>query len=117
MEPFLMIGSYLGDALVHSSFALLNMAGFWNPITLLGPITNYLFLRVVGGDKQTETSQEERYKQQDVQKYEQLKQWQKENNSFWPRFRDLANPWALAVAGCGFIGVVIEEALRGTFEM
>ena len=93
------------------------MAGFWNPIVLLGPITNYLFLRVVGGDKQTEASQEERYKHQDPHKYDQFKQWQTENNSVWPGFRDLANPWALAVAGCGFISVVVEEALRGTFDM
>jgi steroid 5-alpha reductase family enzyme len=113
----LMNRSYLGDTLVHFSFTLLNMAGFWNPIVLLGPIANYLFLRVVGGDKQTEASQEERYKYQDSHKYEQLKQWQKENNSFWPGLRDLVNPWALAVAGCGFIAVVVEEALRGTFDM
>ncbi|KAJ5336239.1 Protein of unknown function DUF1295 [Penicillium brevicompactum] len=108
--------NYLGDTLVHFSFTLLNMAGFWNPIVLLGPITNYLFLRLVGGDKQTEASQLERYKSQDSSKYDQLRQWQKENNSFWPAIRQLANPWALAVVGCGFISVVIEEGLRVTLD-
>jgi hypothetical protein len=107
----------LGDTLVHFSFTLLNVAGFWNPIVLLGPIANYCFLRLVGGDKQTEASQMQRYEAEDHTKYEQLKQWQKENNSFWPALRDLASPWALAVAGCGFIAVVVEEGLRGTFDM
>lgn len=92
------------------------MAGFWNPIVLLGPITNYLFLRLVGGDKQTEASQLERYKSQDPLKYDQLKKWREEDNSFWPALRQLASPWAFAVVGCGLIGVVIEEGLRGTFD-
>ncbi|KAJ5033862.1 hypothetical protein NUH16_005280 [Penicillium rubens] len=107
--------NYLGDTLVHCSFALLNMAGPFNPVVILGPLANYLFLRFVGGDKQTEASQEERYKSQDPHKHEQLQQWQREKNSFWPGLRDLVNPWALAVAGCGFIGVVIEEGFRGAY--
>ncbi|CAI7591235.1 unnamed protein product [Penicillium glandicola] len=109
--------NYLGDTLVHFSFALLNMAGPFNPIVILGPVTNYLFLRFVGGDKEIETSQEERYKSQDPHKYGQLRQWQREKNSFWPDLRDLVNPWALAVASCGFIGVVIEEGFRGAYDM
>jgi hypothetical protein len=90
------------------------MAGPFNPVVILGPLTNYLFLRFVGGDKQTEASQEERYESQDPHKHEQLRQWQREKNSFWPGLRDLVNPWALAVAGCGFIGVVI-EGFRGAY--
>ncbi|OQD88933.1 hypothetical protein PENANT_c003G02343 [Penicillium antarcticum] len=104
--------NYLGDTLVHFSYALLNVAGNFDPVVLLGPLSNYLFLRFVGGDKQTEASQEERYKAQDAHKYEQLQHWQKENNSFWPSPKDLMNPWALAVAGCGFIAVVLEEGMR-----
>ncbi|KAJ5766130.1 uncharacterized protein N7511_003746 [Penicillium nucicola] len=104
--------NYLGDTLVHFSYALLNLAGNFNPFVLLGPLSNYVFLRFVGGDKQTEASQEERYKAHDVHKYEQLRLWQKQNNSFWPSLKDLKNPWALAVAGCGFIAVVLEEGLR-----
>ncbi|KAJ5395010.1 uncharacterized protein N7487_009313 [Penicillium crustosum] len=109
--------NYLGDTLVHFSFALLNMAGPFNPVVILGPVANYLFLRFVGGDKQTEASEEERYKSQDPHKYEQLRQWKREKNSFWPDLHDLVNPWALAVAGCGFIGVVIEEGFRGAYDM
>lgn len=93
------------------------MANNFNPVVVLGPLANYLFLRVMGGDKQTEASQEERYKSEDPHKYAQLQQWQKEKNSFWPELRDLLNPWALAVAGCGFIGVVIEEGFRGAYDM
>ena len=83
------------------------MAGRFNPVVILGPLANYLFLRFVGGDKQTEASQEERYQSEDPHKYEQLRQWQREKNSFWPDLRNLVNQWALAVAGCKFIGVVI----------
>lgn len=93
------------------------MAGPFNPVVILGPVANYLFLRFVSGDKETEASQEERYKSQDPHKYEQLRQWKREKNSFWPDLRDLVNPWALAVAGCGFIGVVIEEGFRGAYDM
>ncbi|KAJ5520944.1 hypothetical protein N7463_001397 [Penicillium fimorum] len=109
--------NYLGDTLVHFSFALLNMAGRFNPVLILGPVANYLFLRFVGGDKETEASQEERYKSQDPYNYGQLQQWQREKNSFWPCLEDLVNPLALAVAACGFIGVGIEEGLRCAYDM
>ncbi|KAJ5971395.1 uncharacterized protein N7479_001313 [Penicillium vulpinum] len=109
--------NYLGDTVVHFSFAVLNMAGPFNPVIILGPMANYLFLRFVGGDKQTEASQEERYKSDDPHNYGQLRQWQREKNSIWPGLQDLVNPWALAVAGCGFIAVVIEEGLRGAYDM
>lgn len=84
---------------------------------LLGPLANYVFLRCVGGDKQTEDSQEERYKTKDLHKYVQLREWRREQNSFWPSLRDLTNPWALAIAACGLIGVVLEETVRRTFVM
>ena len=72
--------SYLGDALVHASFALLNIANGLNPVVLLGPVANYLFLRLFGGDKENETGQEERYTKYDKQKYEQLQAWRQEKN-------------------------------------
>lgn len=84
---------------------------------LLAPLTNYLFLRCIGGDKRTETSQETRYRLRDAHKYEQLRKWQDDQNSFWPSLRDLANPWTLAVVGCGLIGVVVEEVVRLGFDM
>ena len=100
---------------MHLSFAVLNLTDSFNPLALLGPLANYAFLRYIGGDKQTEESQEVRYQVNDPQKYQQLKQWRREKNSFWPSMHDLINPWTLAVAGCGLLGIVVEESLRTTF--
>ncbi|KAE8371871.1 hypothetical protein BDV26DRAFT_114263 [Aspergillus bertholletiae] len=105
--------NYLGDALVHISFVILNAANSFHPLVLLGPVANYVYLRFVGGDKQNEASQEARYKEQDSYKYQQLQTWRREKNSFWPRFSELANPWTWAVVGSGLVGVVLEEAIRG----
>merc|ERR1711981_1075508 len=50
--------NYLGDALIHASFPLLLYgSGMLHPLALLGPAANYVYLRYVGGDRQTETSQ------------------------------------------------------------
>ncbi|KAF7712866.1 Uncharacterized protein PECH_001980 [Penicillium ucsense] len=109
--------NYLGDTLVHLSFLVLNITNKFNPLVLLGPLTNYLFLRFVGGDKQTEQSQEERYRENAPEKYEQLCAWRKEKNSFWPSLREITNPWTLAVLGCGFVGVGLERALRRSLAL
>ncbi|KAJ5183805.1 hypothetical protein N7492_001421 [Penicillium capsulatum] len=109
--------NYLGDTLVHVSFAVLNMADRFSPVVLLGPLANYLFLRYVGGDKQTEDSQEERYKVEDAQKYKQLQDSRQQQNSFWPSTQVLCQPWALVVAGCGLFGIVAEEILRKACDM
>ncbi|KAJ5937627.1 hypothetical protein N7454_003969 [Penicillium verhagenii] len=45
--------NYLGDTLVHLSFAVLSLANSFNPVVFVGPLANYVFLRFVGGDKQT----------------------------------------------------------------
>ncbi|GLA28793.1 DUF1295 domain protein [Aspergillus phoenicis ATCC 13157] len=105
--------NYLGDTLVHISFAVLNVANNFNPIVLLGPLTNYFFLRFVGGDRQTEASQETRYRTEDLHKYEQLQSWRREKNSFWPGFTEVVNPWTWVVLGAGVLGVVVEEGIRG----
>lgn len=102
---------------MHLSFAVLNISNSFNPLVFLGPLTNYLFLRCVGGDKQTESSQEDRYQTEDPEKYQQLMQWRSENNSFWPSLRDLTKPWALSVAACGLMGIFVEETVRTSFEM
>lgn len=107
----------MGDTLVHISFLLLNVTDSFNPIVLLGPLANYLFLRLVGGDKRTEESQEKRYPEADPHKYEQLQSWRGEKNSFWPLLKDLTNPWALAVVGCGLIGVAAEEIVRSALTL
>ncbi|KAF7182950.1 hypothetical protein CNMCM7691_002694 [Aspergillus felis] len=106
--------NYLGDTLVHLSFVVLNAANTFNPLVLLGPIANYVFLRVVGGDAQNEASQEERYRTQDPHKYAQLQAWRREKNSFWPALSELANPWTWAVVASGLVGVVVEEVVRSS---
>ncbi|KAJ5660474.1 hypothetical protein N7507_006925 [Penicillium longicatenatum] len=109
--------NYLGDTLVHISFAVFNLANSFNPVIFLGPLANYLFLRFVGGDKQTEASQEERYQASDPEKLTQLREWQREKNSFWPSLRDLVSPWALAVYSCGFMGAFAEEMVRTRYNL
>lgn len=113
----LVTSSYLGDTLVHLSFGMMNLSNSFNPIVLIGPLANYLYLRCVSGDKQTEASQDERYPSDDPKKFIQLQQWRGENNSFWPSLHDLTKPWALAVAACGLIGVFVEETVRTSLEM
>lgn len=108
--------NYLGDTLVHCSFALLNAANKFNPLVLLGPVANYVFLRCVGGDKQTEASQEERYRKSNAGKYQQLQAWRREKNSFWPGLAELANRWTWVVLGGGLVGVFVEEVVRGVLE-
>ncbi|PYI29195.1 DUF1295 domain protein [Aspergillus indologenus CBS 114.80] len=105
--------NYLGDTLVHLGFAFINCATNFNPLVILGPLTNYVFLRFVGGDKMTEASQEDRYKTADLHKYDQLQEWKSKKNSFWPGFKEIVNPWTWAVVGFGVVGVVVEEGLRG----
>lgn len=80
---------------------------------LLGPLTNYIFLRFVGGDKQNEASQETRYRAEDPLKYEQLQSWRREKNRFWPGLTEVVNPWTWAVVGAGVVGVIAEEGIRG----
>lgn len=93
------------------------MADRFSPVVLLGPLANYLFLRCVGGDKQTEASQEERYRVEDPQKHAQLHESRRRQNSFWPSYQDMCNPWTLVIAGCGVIGIVAEEVLRTACDM
>lgn len=101
---------------MHCSFALLNAANKFNPVVLLGPLANYVFLRCVGGDKENEASQEERYKTKDPHKYQQLQVWKRQNNSFWPGPSELVNPWTWIVLGTGMIGFFAEEVMRGIFS-
>ncbi|EPS99545.1 hypothetical protein FOMPIDRAFT_1050578 [Fomitopsis schrenkii] len=104
--------NYLGDALVHFSFpVLLYSAGLLHPLALLGPLTNYAFLRVLGGDRETEAFQAEVYKADPI-KHEQFLQYRREKNSFWPALKELANGWTWAVIGVGAGGVVLERGLR-----
>jgi len=105
--------NYLGDALVHASFPILLYAsGVLHPLSLVGPLANYVFLRYIGGDKENEAHRERRYSSSDPIKFSQLEEWRKEKNSFWPQLKEFANPWTWAVVGAGFAGVGLERILR-----
>lgn len=76
-------------ALIHLSFGLLSIPAYGydvmtSALLLAGPLANYAFLRTVGGDKQTEQSQAERYAKEDSEKYDEFQQYQTTVNSFWP---------------------------------
>jgi steroid 5-alpha reductase family enzyme len=105
--------SYLGDALIHASFPILLLsAGILHPVAVLGPLANYVFLRFIGGDKQNEESQEERYSKHDAIKAEDFKQYREEKNSFWPKPEEISNRWTLGLMVAGVAGVVLERGLR-----
>jgi steroid 5-alpha reductase family enzyme len=105
--------NYLGDTLVHLSFPLLSYASSsLSLFSLVGPLANYLFLRYVGGDKENESDQEERYRKGSRGKLEQLQTWRREKNSFWPGVREVGNPWTWIVVGLGAVGVGLEKGLK-----
>ena len=106
--------SYLGDILIHASIPiLLYGSDMLAPIELLGPIANYLFLRYVGGDKQLESYQEEKYAKEEPVKKAELDSWKNgDKNSIWPNVQEVQNPWVWAVIGAGVAGVALEEGLR-----
>ncbi|KAK7757882.1 hypothetical protein SLS62_000260 [Diatrype stigma] len=114
--------NYLGDALVHLSFPILLLgAGVLHPIALLGPAANYLFLRFVGGDRQTEASQERRYSSPAAEgnpaKLAQLKAYRRDKNSFWPAPSEAANRWTWIVFAAGAGAAVLEGAARWAFSL
>lgn len=107
-------GSYLGDALVHLSFPVFLYANdMFSPVVLLGPLANYVFLRLVGGDRENEASQARRYGAENVPKKLDLDRYREERNAFWPDPRQISNPWTWAAVGCGVAGAVAERVARG----
>jgi hypothetical protein len=102
---------------MHLSFPFLPSGdGRFYPLTLLGPLANYIFLRCVGGDKQNESSQEERYiKEGEAHKYDQLRKARLQKNSFWPALEQWKNPWVWVVIASVVVGVGLEKTARVTF--
>jgi hypothetical protein len=101
--------SYLGDILTHLSFPLLLYANdLFHPALLLGPLTNYLFLRHISGDKENEQNQVDRYAASDPAKLAQFNAYKDKKNAVWPRFHELTNvwTWAAVAAGVGAVGLV-----------
>ncbi|KAI9372315.1 hypothetical protein BJX61DRAFT_552956 [Aspergillus egyptiacus] len=108
--------NYLGDALIHASFPVLLLgAGLFHPLAALGPIVNYVFLRFIGGDRQNEQSQEERYTKDEPRKAAEFQQYREEKNSFWPNARELCNKWSWTVLLAGAGGVLLEQGVRSVF--
>jgi steroid 5-alpha reductase family enzyme len=105
--------SYLGDALTHLSFGLLSVnTPAFHPLLFIGPVTNYFFLRFVGGDKENEAGQEERYSQFDPTKDAQLTRYKQTKNAFWPALAEFGNSWTWIVLGAGAGAVVVEKVAR-----
>ncbi|KAL1648090.1 hypothetical protein SLS58_002417 [Diplodia intermedia] len=105
--------NYLGDALIHFSFpVLLYSAGILHPLSILGPVANYVFLRFIGGDKDNEADQESRYPKENQLKYQQLMEYKREKNSFWPSPQEIQNKWTWAVLAAGAGGVILERGVR-----
>lgn len=105
--------NYLGDFLTHLSFPVLAYASdLFHPLQLVGPLSNLVFLRFIGGDKENEASQEQRYKTSNTTKYAQLQQWKGEKNSFWPSPKEIANPWTWALVGVGAVSVFAERFVK-----
>lgn len=105
--------SYLGDQLTHFAYPLFLYANtLFNPLSLLSPLTNWFFLRYIGGDKENEASQEDRYRRESPQKKVELNAFQQEKNSFWPSVSEATNQWTWVVAGLGVGGVLLERLAR-----
>ncbi|KAK4943550.1 hypothetical protein LTR10_016844 [Elasticomyces elasticus] len=117
--------NYLGDFLVHLAFPfLLLSSSATNQIdpmlTFLAPLANYAFLRYVGGDKENEQSQKDRYNH-DAQrgdtaaavKVREFEDYKQAENSFWPKPDQITNKWTWIAVGCGAAGVLVEQAIRG----
>jgi len=109
--------NYLGDALCHLSFpVLLYSAGMMHPLAALGPVFNYVILRYLAGDKQNEASQEERYAKENPLKFQQLQEYKRDKNSFWPSLAEYDNKWVWIVAAAGVAGAVVERGLLAFFQ-
>lgn len=118
-----LLRSYLGDFLTHLSFPFLLLSSpatnHLNPLlTFLGPLTNYVFLRYFGGDREGEAQQKSRYTQgaqqgdeQAVKKLDDLRQSRAERSSFWPDPKQLANKWSWIITGIGAAGALVEKVI------
>lgn len=101
--------NYLGDILVHAAFPLWTYgSGLFHVSHLLGSAANYFFLRWIGGDRENEASQRERYAKDDKDKLSQLELYQLQKHSVWPSIFELGNPWTWVVAVIGAGGAAAE---------
>ncbi|CAK3951350.1 Hypothetical predicted protein [Lecanosticta acicola] len=97
--------NYLGDALCHFAFPLWTYGtGLFSWAQVAGPLANYFFLRFIGGDRENEASQAERYAKEDREKHSQFELYQLQKHAFWPSVFEIANPWTWVVASVGALG-------------
>lgn len=82
-----------------------------HPLAVLGPVANYVLLRFVGGDKEKEAYQEQRYFKEKSPKYSQLQDYKATKNSFWPRLDEIQNPWLWTVITIGIAGAMVERVI------
>jgi hypothetical protein len=82
------------------------------PIEILGALANYLFLRYVGGDKQTERHQTRRYSESNPEKFADFQRLKETHNSVWPKADVLTNKWLWIVAGAGAAGAALEQLIH-----
>jgi hypothetical protein len=80
-----------------------------HPLAAIGPVANYILLRYIGGDKEHEAFQEQRYFKEKSPKYSQLQEYKANKNSFWPTLDELQNPWLWSVASIGIASVIVER--------
>ncbi len=80
---------------------------------MLGPLTNWFFLRHVGGGQENEADQEERYEAEDPGQARRVAAVQAREDAFWPGLAELANGWTWAVVGLGAAGVVLRRSSEG----
>lgn len=105
--------NYLGDALCHMAFPLWTYGcGLFHVSQLLGPAANYFFLRWIGGDRENEAYQRQRYAKEDREKHSQLELYQLQKNSFWPSIFEVVNPWAWTVTAIGVTAAFAEYVLE-----
>ena len=106
--------SYLADFLLSLTYPLLHLSSStFSPFHLLSPLTNYLFLRFVGGDAQTEAHQEQKYMERDPTKMLDLVEMREAENSFWPGIKAVTNAWTWGIVGLGAGVVGLERYWRG----
>ncbi|KAJ5114400.1 DUF1295-domain-containing protein [Penicillium alfredii] len=72
---------YWGETLAHISFGLFGFADSRNPVTLLGPLVNYLFLRFMATPSLNEETQELRFELEKSPNLAQLNEWLESKNS------------------------------------
>lgn len=80
-----------------------------HPLAVLGPIANYILLRYVGGDKEHEAFEEQRYFKEKSPKYSQLQEYKTQKNAFWPSLNEVHNPWCWTVVTVGVTCAMLER--------